>query len=74
MGIMHEDLAETLITQVFEAADPDGTVSFAFQGGELTIAGLLFFGYFVDKVHEYQPSSVNVTFSIQTNGTLITDA
>ena len=31
MGIMQEDLADLLITQAFEAIDPDGTVTFAFQ-------------------------------------------
>lgn len=73
MGIMREDLAETLILQAFEAADPDGTINFAFQGGEPTLAGLAFFEHFVGTVHAYQTSSINVTFSIQTNGTLITD-
>lgn len=73
MGIMREDLAETLIMQAVEAAGPDGTINFAFQGGEPTIAGLAFFEHFAGMVHAYQTSGVNVTFSIQTNGTLITD-
>lgn len=73
MGIMREDLAETLIMQAVEAAGPDGTINFAFQGGEPTMAGLAFFEHFAGMVHAYQTSGVNVTFSIQTNGTLITD-
>lgn len=44
MGVMKEELADELIRQVFEAVDPDGAVSFAFQGGEPTVAGLPFFG------------------------------
>ena len=71
MGIMHEDLAETLIIQAFEAVDPDGTISFAFQGGEPTIAGLPFFEHFVDKVHELQPPSVNVVCLLQSWQTAI---
>lgn len=73
MGIMHEDLADTLIAQAFDVIDSDGTISFAFQGGEPTIAGLPFFEHFADKVRECQPSGVIVTFSIQTNGTLLND-
>ena len=47
MGIMEEDLADTLIAQVFEAVDPNGTITFAFQGGEPTIAGFPYFRHFV---------------------------
>lgn len=71
MGIMEEDLADTLIAQVFEAVDPNGTITFAFQGGEPTIAGFPYFRHFVAKVKECRPSKVNVNFSIQTNGTLL---
>ena len=71
MGIMQEDLADLLITQAFEAIDPDGTVTFAFQGGEPTIAGLPFFQHFVETVKKYRPPKVSVSFSIQTNGILL---
>lgn len=71
MGILKEDLANTLIIQAFEAIDPDGTVTFAFQGGEPTIAGLPFFRQFTAKVKECCPPGVTVHFSIQTNGTLL---
>ena len=71
MGIMKEDLAETLIRQVFAAVDPDGTVSFAFQGGEPTVAGLPYFRHFTETVRQYCPPKVRVSFAIQTNGTLL---
>lgn len=73
MGIMKEDLADTLIRQAFEAVDPDGTVSFAFQGGEPTVAGLTYFRHFTDTVHRHCPPGVRVNFAIQTNGTLLTE-
>ena len=73
MGVMTEDLADSLIQQVFEAIDPDGRVSFAFQGGEPTIAGLPFFQHFVGTVKQYRPAGVQVSFAIQTNGTLLND-
>ena len=71
MGIMKEELADTLIRQVFEAVDSDGTVSFAFQGGEPTVAGLPYFRHFVEKVKQFRPPRVRVSFAIQTNGTLL---
>ena len=52
MGIMEDALADTLIRQVFEAVDPDGMVSFAFQGGEPTVAGLPYFQHFTGQVIE----------------------
>lgn len=73
MGIMQEALADTLIHQVFEAVDSDGTVSFAFQGGEPTVAGLPFFRHFTETVRRCRPSQVQVCFAIQTNGTLLNE-
>lgn len=73
MGLMHNDFAETLIEQAFKTIDSNGMVSFAFQGGEPTIAGLPYFKYFVAKAKECCPPGVCVNFSIQTNGTLLDD-
>ena len=44
MGVMSRETAGALIEAAFAAADEHGTVSFAFQGGEPTVAGLDFFG------------------------------
>ena len=74
MGMMQEELADTLIKQAFEAVDPDGTVSFAFQGGEPALAGLSFFQHFACQARECCPPNVQVNFSIQTNGILLDDA
>lgn len=73
MGIMQEELADTLIEQAFEAIDPDGLVTFAFQGGEPTVVGLPFFQHFTDAVRKCCPAGVKVNFSIQTNGILLND-
>ena len=73
MGIMGEALAEALIRQVFEAVEAGGFVSFAFQGGEPTVAGLPFFRFFVDTVSKYNPGGVRVSYAIQTNGTLLNE-
>lgn len=73
MGIMKEEMADTLVRQVFEAVDSDGAVSFAFQGGEPTVAGLPYFRHFVEQVKQCRPAGVRVSFAIQTNGTLLNE-
>lgn len=73
MGIMKEEMADTLVRQVFEAVDSDGAVSFAFQGGEPTVAGLPYFRRFVEQVKQCRPAGVRVSFAIQTNGTLLNE-
>lgn len=40
-GFMTEETLEQLVIRAFEYAD--GSVTFAFQGGEPTLAGILFF-------------------------------
>lgn len=71
MGVMTVELADTLIRQVLEAVEPDGTVSFAFQGGEPTVAGLPFFQHFAASVRAQNTGGVSVRYAIQTNGTLL---
>lgn len=71
MGRMTQELASLLIDRAYEALDPGGTVSFAFQGGEPTVAGLDFFRFFVDCAKARKPQGAGLQFSIQTNGTLL---
>ena len=73
MGIMSEETAQPLIRQVFEAVEPGAEVSFAFQGGEPTVAGLGFFRRFTELVHGFCPDGVKVSYAIQTNGTLLNE-
>ena len=48
-------------------------MTFTFQGGEPTVAGLPFFEAFTACARAKQPPKVNLAFSIQTNGTLLTE-
>ena len=73
MGVMKEEIADLLIRQVFEAVDANGMVSFAFQGGEPTVAGLPYFRNFTQTVRRYRPAGVSVHYAIQTNGTLLNE-
>lgn len=73
LGLMSPETAELLIREAYAAVAPGGTVSFTFQGGEPTMAGLDFFRTFVQTARRERPARTGICFSIQTNGTLLTD-
>lgn len=66
---MTEDTAKVLVEKAFSLNSPSYT--FGFQGGEPTVAGLGFFKMFVRLVGEANQKGVPVTYTLQTNGTLI---
>ncbi len=70
-GLMSEDTARSVIKNAAEFSG-GAQVHFAFQGGEPTLRGLDFFRYFVRTAKEYMNPSA-VSYSLQTNGTLIDD-
>ncbi|MGN1451336.1 MAG: radical SAM protein [Eubacteriales bacterium] len=65
-GKMTRGTAEMLVKRVFEYAD--GPVSFAFQGGEPTLAGVGFYRDFYEAVRQSNTRGLPVEWSIQTNG------
>ncbi len=71
-GLMTKATAREIIEKALRFADGDG-VSFAFQGGEPLIAGLPYFYAFTDAVRELNRKNSPVCFSVQTNGTLVTE-
>ncbi|MBQ9133071.1 MAG: anaerobic sulfatase maturase [Clostridia bacterium] len=71
-GKMSEDTARALIRRACIYAD--GSITFAFQGGEPTLAGLGFYEKFVSLVREYNTRGLRVAYSLQTNGCGLTDA
>lgn len=75
-GCMTPEIAHKLIDRAFEASH-GGTVSFAFQGGEPTVAGLDFFKDFtayadgiVPKAPPFPTPSRQTEFCSMTNGAL----
>ncbi len=70
-GIMKDETMDLLIDRAFQEIDSDGRISFAFQGGEPTVAGLSFFRRFVDRIKSLQTPRVSVSYAIQTNGSLL---
>lgn len=70
-GIMSLDTLESVVKKAFEFAD--GVCTFAFQGGEPTLAGLHYYRKFIEYVKLYNTKNVTVNFALQTNGMLINE-
>lgn len=70
-GKMDSDTMRTLIRKAFIYAE--GNVSFAFQGGEPTLAGIDFFREFVRNVSQCNTRHIPVSFAVQTNGYDLSD-
>lgn len=68
-GLMPEAVSHALIEKALEAAED--SVTFLFQGGEPTLAGLDFYRDFVSRVQGTASPALAVQYAIQTNGTLL---
>jgi uncharacterized protein len=69
--IMNADTQEALIRRAFIFAR--GEISFVFQGGEPTLAGLAYFRRFINLVRSYNTCGLTVHYGIQTNGYDLSD-
>ncbi len=70
-GVMTQDTMRTLVRRALLYADQ--SVSFAFQGGEPTLAGLSFYQDFLSAVRQYNSRRLPVSYALQTNGCGLTD-
>jgi uncharacterized protein len=69
---MKDEVLETYIRQYLEAQQvPEATI--AWQGGEPTLMGLDFFRRSVELVEKYKKPGVTINYTIQTNGTQLSD-
>lgn len=69
---MGDDVLRTYITQLL-AAQPDGEVNVAWQGGEPTLMGIDFFERAVALAQDAKRPTQQLLHTIQTNGTLLDD-
>jgi uncharacterized protein len=67
-GIMSEETTEIIIKRAMEEAS--FSVTFAFQGGEPTLAGIGYFRLFCELAKKYNKNDLQIHYSIQTNGIL----
>ena len=65
-GIMSPEVTEAMVENVFRHADT--SVSFTFQGGEPTLAGIAYFQRFHALVDTYNKKNLPVFYAMQTNG------
>ena len=70
-GFMSYETLDTLVREAIAYAD--GSLTFAFQGGEPTLAGIDFFKKAVELQEKYNEKKLNIENTIQTNGLLIDD-
>lgn len=70
-GMMSEETLEKLTRKALDYAD--GSCTFAFQGGEPTLAGLDFYKKLIEFQKRYNNKNVPVFNSIQTNGYSLND-
>ncbi len=70
---MADGLLETYLRQLIEAQAGAPEVVVAWQGGEPTMMGLDFFRRSVQLAGQYRQPGQRISFTIQTNGTLLTD-
>ncbi len=70
-GIMNDATSEALVRRAFEFADK--SVTFAFQGGEPTLAGTDYYKMFVNLVGKYNTVGIPVSYAMQTNAYFFPD-
>lgn len=68
-GLMDTSVMKKLITS--SLAQPSTHITYAFQGGEPTLAGLPFFEAFVATVEAMKSPQQTIAYALQTNGSLL---
>ncbi len=71
LGVMSDSTLENVISKSLAAAE--NICTFAFQGGEPTLAGLDFFKKVVELQKKYNTKKLEVRNALQTNGMVIDD-
>lgn len=71
-GVMKDETMRAMLRNVEQSLTPGDQVTFAFQGGEPTLAGLDYFRKFVSITRQWN-RSVRVSYALQTNATLINE-
>ncbi len=70
---MEISTAENLIKKMFDFCGEKSVLTFMFQGGEPFLAGIEFFRNFIVTAEKYKTEGSIIQYSLQTNGTLITE-
>ncbi|MCX7841988.1 MAG: anaerobic sulfatase maturase [Clostridia bacterium] len=68
-GLMKDETLESIVKKGLECAQ--GSCTFAFQGGEPTLAGLDFYRNLIHLVSKYNARKIKINYALQTNGMAI---
>lgn len=68
-GMMSDETLENLVEKALDYSEQSCT--FAFQGGEPTLAGIQFYKSLLKHIEKHNKKKVNVKLAIQTNGIVI---
>ena len=72
-GMMKQDTVEKMLANIETDLESGDCLTFAFQGGEPTLAGLEYFQYFVNAVKKWE-KNIQVNYAIQTNAITLNEA
>ena len=72
-GIMSDDVTGKILDNIFKDVDDGDTITFAFQGGEPSVAGLPWFQRFTENVASRQ-KDITLEYAFQTNGLLLDES
>lgn len=73
LGIMSDQTVDSIIEKTIGYFNEPVTITYAFQGGEPTCAGIEYFKKFIAKVNENKSDFHVIQYAIQTNGSLLDD-
>lgn len=79
-GVMSTDMLETVVKRGIQAAETEiryggmGICTFAFQGGEPTLAGLDFFRKLIEFQKKHNKNHIPIENAIQTNGLVLSES
>ncbi len=71
-GIMTQPCTDAVLTHIRDGLCPGDSVTFAFQGGEPTLAGLDWFRHFTSVTDGWK--GIQLSYALQTNATALDDA
>ncbi|MBQ1377909.1 MAG: SPASM domain-containing protein [Lachnospiraceae bacterium] len=69
-GVMKEEVTDAMLENIRKDLEPGDRITFAFQGGEPTLAGLPWFRHFTEITNTWKPD-IEVSLALQTNATLL---
>lgn len=72
-GIMSLDTMHILIHKTLDHFKEEVTITYAFQGGEPTLAGISYFQEFIEEVNRYKKEYHHIQYVLQTNAVLLDD-